>query len=334
MTNHSMNLHTFTDQEILEQAQSVLLMEAEAIQALGSRLNKDFVAAHHLLINCQGRVVISGMGKSGHIGKKIASSLASTGTPSFFMHPAEASHGDLGMILPNDVLVALSNSGESEELLTIVPLLKRRGTKVLSITGNSASRLAQIADVHINAGVEREACPHNLAPTTSTTAVLALGDALTVTLLRAKGFSANDFARTHPGGSLGKRLLLSVNEIMHTGQELPVNKLTDSLITALKTMSEKALGLTAIVDEHNTLLGIFTDGDLRRTLEKSALTLHELTMGDVMTINPISVYSGALAVDAAELMQSKKIFGICVLNDQKQLIGAFNMHDLLRAGIV
>ncbi|MBU6467682.1 MAG: KpsF/GutQ family sugar-phosphate isomerase [Betaproteobacteria bacterium] len=329
-----MNTHIFSDQDILEQAKLVLQMEAEAIQALKSRLNEDFIAAHHLLINCQGRVVVSGMGKSGHIGKKIASSLASTGTPSFFMHPAEASHGDLGMILPNDVLIALSNSGESEELLTIVPLLRRRGTKVISITGNSHSRLARVADVHINAGVEREACPHNLAPTTSTTTVLALGDALTVTLLRAKGFSADDFARTHPGGSLGKRLLLSVDEIMHSGSQLPINHINDNLITALKTMSEKALGLTAIVDENDRLLGIFTDGDLRRTIERFSSNLSQMTIGEVMTSNPISVVSGSLAVDAAELMQNKKIFGICVLNRKQQLIGAFNMHDLLRAGIV
>ncbi|KRH79507.1 arabinose 5-phosphate isomerase KdsD [Ferrovum sp. JA12] len=329
-----MNTHLFTDQEILEQAKWVLQIEADALQALGSRLNKDFVRAHHLLINCQGRVVVSGMGKSGHIGKKISSSLASTGTPSFFMHPAEASHGDLGMILPNDVLIALSNSGESDELLAIVPLLRRRGTKVISITGSDTSRLALIADVHINAGVEREACPHNLAPTTSTTAVLALGDALTVTLLKSKGFTADDFARTHPGGSLGKRLLLSVNEIMHSGDLLPVNHIGDNLIQALKIMSEKALGLTAIVDENNRLLGIFTDGDLRRTIEKYPAGLNQMTIGEVMTGNPISVVSGSLAVDAAELMQSKKIFGICVLNEHGVLIGAFNMHDLLRAGIV
>jgi arabinose-5-phosphate isomerase len=334
MTMHALNPLPLNRSDILDLAAQVLQIETEAISGLATRLGDDFIAAHNLLLECKGRVVVSGIGKSGHIGSKIASTLASTGTPSFFMHPAEASHGDLGMIATEDVLIALSNSGESDELLTIVPLLKRRGTRILAVTGNPASRLARMADVALDASVPREACPLNLAPTASTTAVLALGDALAVTLLKARGFSAADFARTHPGGSLGKRLLLTVQDVMHQGDRVPKVKSGATLAEALKEMSEKALGMTAIVDASGRLEGIFTDGDLRRALEKGETDIHRVAVASLMTRNPITIFPGRLAAEAADLMQDRKIFGLFVVDDSGQLLGAFNMHDLLRAGIV
>ncbi|MDE1989990.1 MAG: KpsF/GutQ family sugar-phosphate isomerase [Betaproteobacteria bacterium] len=322
------------DATLLDLARNVLSIESEAIDQLSLRLDGSFVAAHHLMRACQGRIVVSGIGKSGHVGNKIASTLASTGTPAFFMHPAEASHGDLGMIAAEDLLLALSNSGESEELLIIVPLLKRRGTRIVAITGNPQSRLARLADVHLDASVPREACPLNLAPTASTTAVLALGDALAVTLLEAKGFSAADFARTHPGGSLGKRLLLTVQDIMHQDPRVPQVGTDATVAQALAEMSDKALGMTAVVDARGRLLGIFTDGDLRRALEKGQTAIHDIKVRDLMTANPVVTRADALAAEAAATMQERKIFGLFVVDSDGQLVGAFNMHDLLRAGIV
>ncbi len=322
------------DNIILDLAREVLETETEAIEQLSLRLDDSFIAAHRLMLSCKGRVVVSGIGKSGHIANKIASTLASTGTPSFFMHPAEAGHGDLGMIASDDLLIALSNSGESDELLVIAPLLKRRGTRIIAITGNPHSRLAKLADVHLDASVPREACPLNLAPTASTTAALALGDALAVTLLQARGFSAADFARTHPGGSLGKRLLLTVHDVMHQDERIPRIPIGATVAQALVEMSNKALGMTAVVDEHGKLKGIFTDGDLRRALENGHTAIHEVLVSHLMTKNPIVTHPDKLAAEAAAIMQDRKIFGLFVVDDESRLVGAFNMHDLLRAGIV
>ena len=322
------------DASILDLAGDVMSIESEAIEQLSARLDDSFVAAHHLMLACTGRIVVSGIGKSGHVGNKIASTLASTGTPAFFMHPAEASHGDLGMIAAEDLLLALSNSGESEELLVIAPLLKRRGTRLIAITGNPRSRLARLADVHLDASVSREACPLNLAPTASTTAVLALGDALAVTLLKARGFSAADFARTHPGGSLGKRLLLTVQEIMHGDLRVPRVPSGATVAQALVEMSDKALGMTAVVDEQGRLVGAFTDGDLRRALESGQTAIHDIKVCDLMTTHPVVTRPDALAAEAAAIMQERKIFGLFVVDDDGKLVGAFNMHDLLRAGII
>jgi len=278
--------------------------------------------------------VVSGIGKSGHVGHKIASTLASTGTPAFFLHPAEASHGDLGMIQPEDTVLALSYSGETTELLQIVPLLKRRGSAIISMTGAPHSNLARLSDVHLNVHIEREACPHNLAPTTSSTATLALGDALAVSLLVSRGFSAEDFARTHPGGSLGRRLLTRVSDIMHTERDTPRVDLSASLIEALQEMSRAGLGITAVTDSSGILKGIFTDGDLRRTLEKASGEFSSMRVQDVMTVNPITIQPERPAVDAAELMQNKRISALAVVDQNNVLVGAFNMHDLMRAGIV
>ncbi len=322
------------DAVILDLAREVLEIEIEAMEQLSGRLDATFVAAHHLMLSCKGRVVVSGIGKSGHIANKIASTLASTGTPSFFMHPAEAGHGDLGMIAGEDILMALSNSGESDELLVIAPLLKRRGTRMIAITGNPHSRLARLADVHLDASVSREACPLNLAPTASTTTVLALGDALAVTLLKARGFSAADFARTHPGGALGKKLLLMVQDVMHQDERIPRVPMDATVSQALAEMSNKALGMTAVVDDQGRLQGIFTDGDLRRALENGHTAIHEVLVSQLMTSHPIVTHPDKLAAEAAAIMQDRKIFGLFVVDDARRLVGAFNMHDLLRAGIV
>ncbi len=324
---------TAANQQILNLARDVLDIEARAIEGLVVHVNEHFIAAHRLMLNCRGRVVVSGMGKSGHIANKIASTLASTGTPAFFMHPGEAGHGDLGMITPDDVLLALSNSGESDELLAIIPLLKRRGSKLISMTGNKNSSLAREADVHLYAGVEKEACPLNLAPTASTTAALALGDALAVTLLDARGFSADDFARTHPGGTLGRKLLVHVSDIMHRGAELPFVPQGATLADALLEMSKKGLGMTAVVDRHHKLLGIFTDGDLRRTLEKPVDIKH-INILDVMGKHPKTIRAHRLAAEAAQLMQQHKVLSMLVTDDEGRLEGAFTMHDLLRAGVI
>lgn len=319
--------------KILGLARDVLDIEARAIEGLAVHIDENFLAAHQLILKCRGRVVVSGMGKSGHIANKIASTLASTGTPAFFMHPGEAGHGDLGMITPDDVLLALSNSGESDELLSIIPLLKRRGSKLISMTGNKNSSLAREADVHLYAGVEKEACPHNLAPTASTTAALALGDALAVTLLDARGFSAEDFARSHPGGALGRKLLVHVSDIMHSGTELPVVPQGATLADALLEMTKKGLGMTAVVDRNHKLVGVFTDGDLRRTLEKP-VDIKQISILDVMGKQPKTIRANRLAAEAAQLMEQYKILNMLVTDDDGQLTGALTMHDLLRAGVV
>lgn len=320
-------------EDLLAQARRVLAIEADALRTVSSRLDHGFADAVRLILACNGRVVVSGMGKSGHVGSKIAATLASTGTPAFFMHPGEASHGDLGMIAHDDVVLALSNSGESSELVSIVPLIKRRGAKLVAMTGNPASTLARQADAHLNAGVEKEACPLNLAPTASTTAALALGDALAVALLDARGFSADDFARTHPGGSLGRRLLIHVRDVMHSGDALPRVGLDATLKAALFEMTQKGLGMTAVVDADGRVAGLFTDGDLRRALEHP-LDLQQARIAELMTRNPKTIRADALAVAAVEKMDTLKINGLLVVDEDDTLVGALNMHDLLKAGVV
>ncbi|MEQ1592135.1 MAG: KpsF/GutQ family sugar-phosphate isomerase [Thiobacillaceae bacterium] len=320
-------------EHLLSLARQVFDIEADAVRNLSARLDDNFIRAVQLMLECRGRVVVTGMGKSGHIGGKIAATLASTGTPAFFVHPGEASHGDLGMIAHDDVVLALSNSGESSEILSIVPLIKRRGAKLVAMTGNTSSTLAREADAHLDASVDKEACPLNLAPTASTTAALALGDALAVALLDARGFSADDFARTHPGGSLGRRLLIHVRDIMHSGNALPVIAIDVPLKTALLEMTTKGLGMTAVVDARGKVAGVFTDGDLRRALEH-ALDLHQSQVRDLMTQNPKTIHQDELAVSAVEKMETLKINGLLVVDDNDLLIGALNMHDLLQAGVV
>jgi arabinose-5-phosphate isomerase len=322
-----------TPEQLLALARQVLDIEADALRALSARLDNGFADAVQLILDCKGRVVVSGMGKSGHIGGKIAATLASTGTPAFFMHPGEASHGDLGMIAHDDVVLALSNSGESNEIVSIVPLIKRRGAKLVAMTGNPNSTLAREADAHLNAAVDKEACPLNLAPTASTTAALALGDALAVALLDARGFSADDFARTHPGGSLGRRLLIHVRDVMHSGDALPKIDHDASLKVALLEMTKKGLGMTAVVDADGKVAGVFTDGDLRRALEH-ALDLQQARVIDLMTRNPKTIRADELAVAAVEKMDTLKINGLLVIDDDNTLVGALNMHDLLKAGVV
>ncbi|HEX7971868.1 MAG TPA: KpsF/GutQ family sugar-phosphate isomerase [Thiobacillus sp.] len=328
-----MRPHPAPPEHLLALARQVLDIEAEALRALSSRLDGGFADAVALILACSGRVVVSGMGKSGHVGGKIAATLASTGTPAFFMHPGEASHGDLGMIAPNDVVLALSNSGESNEIVSIVSLIKRRGAKLIAMTGNPNSTMAREADVHLNAAVDKEACPLNLAPTASTTAALALGDALAVALLDARGFSADDFARTHPGGSLGRRLLIHVRDVMHTGDALPKIGRDASLKVALLEMTRKGLGMTAVVDDADKVVGVFTDGDLRRALEH-ALDLQQAQVIDLMTPNPKTIRADELAVAAVEKMDTLKINGLLVVDADHTLVGALNMHDLLKAGVV
>ncbi|MGE5626353.1 MAG: KpsF/GutQ family sugar-phosphate isomerase [Bacillota bacterium] len=314
-------------------AREVLETEASAVTALIARLDGAFTAACRLMLECRGRVVVTGMGKSGHIANKIAATLASTGTPAFFVHPGEASHGDLGMITGEDLVLALSNSGETSELVTILPLIKRLGVKLIAFTGKPDSTLAKIADVHIDVSVAREACPLNLAPTASTTAALAMGDALAVVLLEARGFTEEDFARSHPGGSLGRRLLLRVEDVMHKGEAVPAVKEGTPLSQALMEMTRKGLGMTAIVDTKGHVAGIFTDGDLRRTLDKQ-VDVHKVKIDDVMTHDCTTVAAETLAGEALHLMESRKFNGLLVVDQDKKLLGALNMHDLLKAGIV
>jgi len=327
--------HPVADAErFLELARSVLDIEAEAVRALKSRLGEPFLAAHRLMLATKGRVVVTGMGKSGHIGSKIASTLASTGTPAFFMHPGEASHGDLGMITADDVVVAISYSGESDEIAKILPLIKRRGAKVIAITGRAQSTLATQADVHLDASVEKEACPLDLAPTASTTATLALGDALAMALLDARGFGSDDFAMHHPGGALGRRLLVHVSDIMRKGAQLPKSAPTTLLPEAILTMSSKGIGMTVVVDAGDKVLGIFTDGDLRRTLEKHD-AIRNLKVGDVMTRGPKTIAPERLAAEAAQVMQTGKIGGrIVVTAPDNTLLGVVTFNDLLAAGVV
>jgi arabinose-5-phosphate isomerase len=312
---------------------AVINTEMSAIAALKPRIDDDFVHSCELMMACQGRVVVTGMGKSGHIGNKIAATLASTGTPAFFVHPGEASHGDLGMITEKDVVIALSNSGETGEILTIVPIIKRLGVPLISMTGNANSTLSREADVNLNVSVEKEACPLGLAPTSSTTVALVMGDALAVALLEARGFTEQDFALSHPGGSLGRRLLLHVADIMHTGDTIPRVYEDASLRDALLEMTRKKLGMTAIVDANNTVLGIYTDGDLRRTLDKN-IDVHSARIRDVMTPGGKTTSKQILAAEALKIMQDNQINAMLVVDNTNTLIGALNMHDLLRAGVV
>ncbi|MGB7651258.1 MAG: KpsF/GutQ family sugar-phosphate isomerase [Gallionella sp.] len=317
----------------LDLAREVLTIEADAIKQLALRLDADFLRALDLILACQGRVIVSGMGKSGHIARKIAATMASTGTPAYFVHPGEASHGDLGMIMADDVIIALSYSGESSELMTIVPVIKRLGAKLISMTGFNQSSLALAADVHLNAAIEKEACPMGLAPTASTTAALALGDALAVALLDAKGFAAEDFARSHPGGSLGRKLLTHVRDIMRSGDAVPSVAEGAMLSAALLEISKKGVGMTAVVDANQRVLGIYTDGDLRRNLEKQ-INFATTPVQTVMSKNPSSIAPEALAVDAVSLMEARNINQLLVVDSEQRLVGALNMHDLLRAKVI
>ncbi len=312
---------------------AVIETELAAIVALKARLDASFNRACELLLDCEGRIVVTGMGKSGHIAGKIAATLASTGSPAFFVHPGEASHGDLGMITRKDVVIALSNSGTTGELLTIVPIIKRLGVPLISMTGNAASPLATAAEVNLDVSVASEACPLGLAPTASTTAALVMGDALAIALLQARGFSAEDFALSHPGGHLGRRLLLHVADIMHSGADIPRVTVGATLSQALLEMTSKGLGMTAIVGADNQVLGIYTDGDLRRTLDKN-IDVHTVTIAEVMTPGGKSVRAHDLAAAALKLMDDNKINGVLVVDAAGTLIGALNMHDLLRAGVV
>jgi arabinose-5-phosphate isomerase len=317
----------------LNLARRVLRIEAEAVLALIDRIDSDFLQALRLILNCRGRVVVSGMGKSGHVGRKIASTLASTGTPAYFVHPAEASHGDLGMITRDDVLIALSNSGESAELLMIVPIIKRQGAKLISLTGNAQSTLAIEADVHLDAAVKQEACPLNLAPTASTTAVLALGDALAVALLDSRGFGAEDFARSHPGGSLGRRLLTHVRDVMRVGRAVPEVVPATTLPDAILEMSRGGIGMTAVVSPEHRVIGIVTDGDLRRAFARN-LDLRALTVSDIMGREPRAIGPERLAVEAVEMMEQHRINQLPVVDEAGILVGALNMHDLFKAKVI
>lgn len=318
---------------LLAAARRVLAIESAAVSALAERLDGGFAEAVHIVLASKGRVIVSGVGKSGHIAHKIAATLASTGTTAYFVHPAEAAHGDLGMVHPNDVFIALSYSGSTEELLTIVPVLKRQGVRIIAITGNDDSPLAQHADVHLNASVAEEACPLNLAPTASTTAALALGDALAVALLEARGFGPEDFARSHPGGALGRRLLTHVRDVMRTGEAIPCVMHDASFVDALMEISRKGMGMTAICDADNKVLGIFTDGDLRRLLERAS-DIRSLGIAEVMHANPRRIGPDALAVEAAEMMDRHRITQVLVCDDAGVLLGALNAHDLMQAKVI
>lgn len=319
-------------EQFLNSAERVIAIESDAVAQLKSELNDNFVSACQRLFQCQGKVVVIGMGKSGHIGGKMAATLASTGTPAFFVHPAEASHGDLGMIEACDVVIALSNSGETHEVTSLIPVIKRRNIPLISITSNPDSSLAKASQVHLTVKVQQEACPHNLAPTASTTAVLALGDAIAVSLLEAKGFTPDDFALSHPGGSLGKKLLLQVDDLMHSAENFPSVSPQTSIKDALLEMTDKRLGMTAILDDTRSLLGIFTDGDLRRAFEKGVDVNGPIS--EVMTQGSKTINAGALAVDAVGMMEQNSITCLIVVGQDNKPLGAVHMHDLLKAGVV
>ncbi len=321
------------DDRVVEAGRTALTIEASAVQALAQRLDASFAVACRICLACRGRIVVTGMGKSGHIAGKIAATLASTGSPAFFVHPGEASHGDLGMLTRDDVVLALSNSGETAEILTILPLIKRMGLPLVAMTGHAGSTLAREADAHLDVSVPAEACPLNLAPTASTTAALAMGDALAVALLDLRGFTPEDFARSHPGGTLGRRLLLRVRDVMRTGDALPQVQAATPLAAGLLEMSRKGLGLTAIVDQAQHVLGIFTDGDLRRALD-GQLDVHRTLMSDVMTPNCKTIGPDELAAEAVLLMERHRITGLLAADEQGRLVGALNVHDLLRAGVM
>lgn len=311
----------------------VIRLEAETLNALAERVDAQFARACELILACPGRVVVTGMGKSGHIGNKIAATLASTGTPSFFVHPGEASHGDLGMITPQDVMLAISNSGETDEILLILPILKRMGVKLVALTGNTESSLARQADATLYCGVEKEACPHNLAPTASTTAALAVGDALAVALLNSRGFTREDFARSHPAGRLGRRLLIYVGDIMRTGDSVPLVRDNALLRDALLEMTSKGMGMTGVTDKNGKLAGILTDGDLRRLLNRN-IDIHTACVTEVMTPGPKTTHPDRLAAEVVALMRTSKVYVLLVVDDSERIVGAINMHDLLRAGVV
>jgi arabinose-5-phosphate isomerase len=318
---------------------AVLKAEAEAVTALIDRLDSEFEQACELILNCKGRIVVTGMGKSGHIGNKIAATLASTGSPAFFMHPGEASHGDLGMITKHDLVIALSNSGETNEITLLLPMLKRMGIPLIALTGKPQSTLATTADIHLDVSVSKEACPLGLAPTSSTTASLAMGDALAVAVLQARGFTEEDFAMSHPGGNLGRRLLLRVSDIMHTGNQIPLVNADSSLKQTLLEMTRKGLGMAGVIDsksldqKHNALLGIYTDGDLRRTFEQMP-NIETASVKDYMTANCITIQAHSIASEALKVMHDHKINALMVVDENNTIQGALNMHDLLRAGIV
>ena len=312
----------------------VIEIEARALDALAARIDGTFSAACQAILAGQGRVVCTGMGKSGHVARKIAATLASTGTPAFYVHPGEAGHGDLGMITDADIVLALSYSGESDEVLMLLPVLKRQGNLVISMTGRPQSTLARESDLHLDVSVPAEACPLDLAPTSSTTASLAMGDALAVALLDARGFTADDFARSHPAGSLGRRLLLHITDVMHAGDDVPRVGADATLSEALMEMSRKRLGMTAVVDADGRLAGLFTDGDLRRTLDDPAMDVRTALIADVMTRHPRTIGADQLAVEAARLMETHKISGLIVVDDEQRPLGALNIHDLLRARVV
>lgn len=318
---------------LVETGRAVVEAESRAIAELAGRLDENFERACQLILDCQGRVVVVGIGKSGHIAGKIASTLASTGTPAFFVHPGEASHGDLGMITPADLMIAASNSGETPEILTILPVIKRMGVKLVALCGNTDSTVARQSDALLDVSVSKEACPLNLSPTTSTSATLAMGDALAVAVLQARGFTAEDFARSHPGGVLGRRLLLYVRDIMHSGTDVPLVQENDAVRDALLEMSGKHLGMTGVVDSDGRLVGVFTDGDLRRTLNKP-IDLNQRPIRDVMTRDPVTVATDMLAAEVVTLMRTQSINGIFVVSGDHRVEGALNMHDLLRAGVV
>ncbi len=312
----------------------VIEIETRGLDAIAARIDGAFTAASEAMLACRGRVVCTGMGKSGHVARKIAATLASTGTPSFYMHPGEAGHGDLGMVTDADIVLALSYSGESDELLMLLPVLKRQGNALVAMTGRPDSSLAREADVHLDVSVPAEACPLDLAPTASTTAALAMGDALAVALLEARGFTAEDFARSHPAGSLGRRLLLHIRDVMHAGDDVPRVRETATLSETLVEMSRKRLGMSAVVNGDGRLLGLYTDGDLRRTLDDATVDMRSTPISVVMTRSPKTIGADALAVEAAQLMEAHKINALLVLDDDRRVVGALNIHDLLRARVV
>jgi arabinose-5-phosphate isomerase len=322
-----------SDTSLIEVGRQALAVEIEGLQAQLPRLGQEFARACRICLDCRGRIVVTGMGKSGHIAGKIAATLASTGTPAFFVHPGEASHGDVGMITREDAVLALSNSGETDEILTIVPSIKRLAVPFIAMTGNPQSALARAATVHLNIAVPAEACPLNLAPTASTTAALAVGDALAVALLKARGFTEEDFARSHPAGNLGRRLLLHVRDVMRTGDAVPKVRLDTPLAAGLLEMTRKGLGMTAVLDGAERLAGIFTDGDLRRALDRAA-DLHATRMQEVMTKGAKTVHAGMLAAEAVHMMEEHRITALLVVDAENRAIGALNVHDLMRAGVV
>ena len=323
----------FTDEALVDLGRQALQIEIDGLRAQVPRLGADFARACRICLDCRGRIVVTGMGKSGHVGGKIAATLASTGTPAFFVHPGEASHGDIGMITRDDAVLALSNSGETDEILVIVPIIKRLGVPLIALTSNTGSRIAQSASVHLDIGVPAEACPLNLAPTASTTAALAVGDALAVALLKARGFTEEDFARSHPAGSLGRRLLLLVKDVMRTGNDIPKVTTRTPLAAGLLEVTRKGLGMTAIVDGADRLLGVFTDGDLRRALDRAA-DLHTTRMDEVMTRHAKTVHATTLAAEAVHLMEMYRITSLVVVDTDDVVVGALNVHDLMRAGVV